>query len=39
MGGVYPGSGASIGPGFVWGYLAARHAANLDNADATGAAA
>jgi 3-oxosteroid 1-dehydrogenase len=36
MGGVYPGSGSSIGPGFVWGYLAARHAANLDNADAAG---
>jgi 3-oxosteroid 1-dehydrogenase len=39
MGGIYPGSGGSIGPGFVWGYVAARHAANLDNADAAGAAA
>ncbi len=27
MGRVYPGAGSSIGPGFVWGYLAARHAA------------
>jgi 3-oxosteroid 1-dehydrogenase len=31
MGRVYPGSGASIGPGFVFGYLAARHAAGLDS--------
>jgi len=26
-GGVYPGSGASVGASFVWGYVAARHAA------------
>jgi 3-oxosteroid 1-dehydrogenase len=26
MGRAYPGAGSSIGPGFVWGYLAARHA-------------
>jgi 3-oxosteroid 1-dehydrogenase len=31
MGPVYPGAGASVGPSFVWGYVAARHAANLDN--------
>jgi 3-oxosteroid 1-dehydrogenase len=36
MGPVYPGSGSSIGPGFVWGYVAARHAANLGNTDAAG---
>jgi 3-oxosteroid 1-dehydrogenase len=34
MGRIYPGSGGSIGPGFVWGYLAGRHAANLANAGA-----
>jgi len=28
MGGAYPGPGASVGPSFVWGYVAARHAAN-----------
>lgn len=27
MGRCYPGAGASIGPSFVWGYVAARHAA------------
>lgn len=26
MGRIYPGAGASVGPSFVWGYLAARHA-------------
>lgn len=26
MGRFYPGSGGSVGPSFVWGYLAARHA-------------
>jgi 3-oxosteroid 1-dehydrogenase len=31
MGRVYPGAGSSIGPGFVWGYVAAKHAANADN--------
>jgi 3-oxosteroid 1-dehydrogenase len=30
MGRAYPGAGCSIGPGFVWGYLAARHAAGVD---------
>jgi len=30
MGRVYPGAGASIGSGFVWGYVAARHAARLN---------
>jgi 3-oxosteroid 1-dehydrogenase len=32
MGRAYPGAGSSIGPGFVWGYVAARHAAGLANA-------
>lgn len=31
MGPVYPGAGSSVGPSFVWGYVAARHAANLGN--------
>ena len=26
MGRSYPGAGASIGPSFTWGYVAARHA-------------
>lgn len=30
MGRVYPGAGASIGPSFVWGYVAAQHAASED---------
>ena len=25
MGRVYPGAGASVGPSFVWGYVAAKH--------------
>jgi 3-oxosteroid 1-dehydrogenase len=31
MGRKYAGAGASVGPGFVWGFVAAKHAANLDN--------
>jgi 3-oxosteroid 1-dehydrogenase len=29
MGRVYPGPGASVGPSFVWGYVAAKHAAKV----------
>lgn len=29
MGRVYPGAGSSVGPSFVWGYVAARHALTL----------
>jgi len=32
MGRNYPGPGASVGPSFVWGYVAAQHAANLSGA-------
>jgi len=31
MGRCYPGAGASVGPSFTFGYVAARHAANLSN--------
>jgi 3-oxosteroid 1-dehydrogenase len=31
MGRVYPGAGASVGPSFIWGYVAAKHAAHLGN--------
>ena len=31
MGRSYPGAGASVGPSFVWGSIAAKHAANADN--------
>lgn len=31
MGRVYPGAGASVGPSMAFGWIAARHAAGLDN--------
>jgi 3-oxosteroid 1-dehydrogenase len=31
MGRCYPGAGSSVGPSFVWGYVAAKHAANAGN--------
>ena len=31
MGRSYPGAGSSIGPSFTWGFVAAKHAANLGN--------
>jgi 3-oxosteroid 1-dehydrogenase len=31
MGRYYPGAGASLGPSFTWGFVAAKHAANADN--------
>lgn len=30
MGRAYPGAGSSIGPGFVWGFVAAKHAAGMN---------
>lgn len=34
MGRCYPGAGSSVGPSFVWGYVAAKHAANAGNSAA-----
>ena len=31
MGRVYPGAGSSVGPAFVWGYVAAKHVAGAEN--------
>ena len=31
MGRSYAGAGASVGPSFTWGFVAAKHAANADN--------
>jgi 3-oxosteroid 1-dehydrogenase len=33
MGTSYPGAGSSVGPSFVWGYVAAKYAASHAAAD------
>jgi 3-oxosteroid 1-dehydrogenase len=33
MGRAYPGPGSSVGPSFVWGYVAAKHATTAKNLD------
>jgi 3-oxosteroid 1-dehydrogenase len=33
MGRAYPGAGSSVGPSFVWGYVAAKHAINAARLD------
>lgn len=38
MGRASPGAGVNVGQSFTWGYVAAKHAANLDNAAAAQAA-
>jgi 3-oxosteroid 1-dehydrogenase len=39
MGRAYPGAGSSVGPSFVWGYVAARHAGAEANTEAAEPAA
>ena len=34
MGRASPAAGVNVGQSFTWGYVAAKHAANLDNAPA-----
>jgi 3-oxosteroid 1-dehydrogenase len=38
MGRAYPGAGASVGPSFVWGYVAAKHAMEAAKAEVSAAA-
>ncbi len=33
MGRVYPGAGSSVGPSFTWGFIAAKHAVGVTNAN------